>query len=336
MIEKQSPKDSPAAEQLNTRWWESYLVRYFVGFIVGIGCVALIAHQLDLIANATALLGGNGVQKPDWSAVVFLLALAGLGYCYIASTPITVLHSGRYGRGPIDRQSRYFWISWIALLLVVNTCDLASARPFASMAWIGILYAVAGLIGLENEPQLEGRQDDFGVVTMKIFAWFVLQISTAFLVAQYFKPDSISLRLLAFSLPVFWIGLVQYVVLWRILFEQQKIEAFYIRLFNARRLPNARDVRDTYTHLREHSNSVFIVLVELCLLSLFLAVIRVTRSATNAPIDLYELGPYLLAGIGIWMVPTVFMWSRANYMEVRFSNDPESFLGVKSKVSQKN
>lgn len=80
MIEKRSLKDSPPAELLNTRWWESYLVRYFVGFIVGIGCVALIAHQLDLIAKVTAFLGGNGLQKPDWSALVFLLALAGLGY----------------------------------------------------------------------------------------------------------------------------------------------------------------------------------------------------------------------------------------------------------------
>ena len=80
---------------------------------------------------------------------------------------------------------------------------------------------------------------------------------------------------------------------------------------------------------------MFIVLVELCLLSFFLAVIRVTKIATNAPLDLFELSPYLLAGIGIWMVPTVFMWSRANYMEIRFSNDPESFLGAESKAPLK-
>lgn len=326
MVEKKTAKEASVAEPMNTRWWESYLVRYFVGFIVGIACVSLITHELCIAADAATFFRTNGVNKPDWSAIVFLVALAGLGYCYIASTPITVLHAGRYGRGPIDGQSRYFWISWVVLLLFVNLWDLTRTNLDDSLAWVGLIYSVVGLIGLGREAPSDGIADDAGIVVMKTLAWSILLISTACIFQNSTKIDTTSLRLMAFALPVFWIGLVQYAVLWRILFQQEKLESFYIRLFNARRLSNSRDVRDTYTHLREHSNSVFIVLVELCLLSLFLAGIRMVKKDGCNAVDWSDYSPYILSAIGIWMVPTVFMWSRANHMEARFSQNPDSFL----------
>jgi hypothetical protein len=116
-------------------------------------------------------------------------------------------------------------------------------------------------------------------------------------------------------------------VLWRLLFEQKEVEVFYKKLFHARRQPNARDVRDTYTHLREHSNSVFIVLVELCLLALIVALVQIHSTNVGA-LNLGKFFQILGVGVAIWVLPTVFMWSRANAMESSFSGDPVGFLGL--------
>ena len=32
-------KDQSAPESMNTRWWESYLVRYFIGLLLGQGAL---------------------------------------------------------------------------------------------------------------------------------------------------------------------------------------------------------------------------------------------------------------------------------------------------------
>ena len=109
MSDAKKPAEAVPAESMNTRWWESYLVRYFVGFIIGAVCVAVISAHLDIVKLIRPLLEPvKEGQKPGWTALVFLSAFAGLGYCYIASTPSTVLHAGRYGSGRIDGEVRYF------------------------------------------------------------------------------------------------------------------------------------------------------------------------------------------------------------------------------------
>ncbi|HJV75966.1 MAG TPA: hypothetical protein VJ654_17225 [Noviherbaspirillum sp.] len=128
------------------------------------------------------------------------------------------------------------------------------------------------------------------------------------------------------SMPAFWILIGQYVVLYRLLHEKEAFFAFYAKLFKARRMKNARDVRDTYTHLREHSNSVFIVVIELSLLALFMAVSGSISSHKGTVVPNESIGALVVFSLALWMVPTVFMWARANSLEVEFSENPSSYL----------
>lgn len=327
-------KDQSPPESMNTRWWESYLVRYFIGFIVGAGCVATIASQFATVQSLSNLVSVSKDGKPDWSVIFLTLSLAGLGYCYLASTPITVLHAGRYGRGSIDGQSRYFWLSWILVLLIssvpgfTSRCVPPAVGVLVVICFLAlIVYCHSSFSKTDNKLSQKKRLLCYAVLWFCLLLFIVLSIN-------FFLPLKTSkwvLPVLILGFPIIWIGLVQYAVLWRLLFEQQQVEDFYKKLFYARRQPNARDVRDTYTHLREHSNSVFIVLVEVCLLALIFSLIKIqTIIQGNAAIDLASFLQLLGVGVAVWVLPTVFMWSRANAMESSFSDDPASFLDFKS------
>lgn len=329
MAEKNKDVGSP--ESMNTRWWESYLVRYFIGFIVGAGCVATIVGQFVSAQFLGSLVSvSNG--KPDWSVIFWMLALGGLGYCYIASTPITVLHAGRYGRGAIDSQSRHFWLSWVIVLLVSSIPGFTvNCFIYPALGGPLLVILVALLIYLGKSAKEEKNQclTKKCVFIYSTGIWCLMLLIVALVINSFLaiKTPSWILPLLILGFPIVWIGFAQYAVLWRLLFEQKEVEEFYKRLFHARRQPNARDVRDTYTHLREHSNSVFIVLVELCLLALVFSLVRISSSSGHPP-DLGVFFQILGVGVAVWVLPTVFMWSRANAMENSFSADPAGFLGL--------
>lgn len=353
------------SEQANNRWWESYLVRYFLGFIVGIVCVVVLAWKFGLldewlkITKAVAAGTGNASDKqpvkPDWSYVSFAAALLGLGYCYLASTPITVLHAGRFGRDGIASLSRYFWFGWVTTLVL----SLGSWGQLSALPWgppiSGIVCAICGAVSLgmymarkdgevfplapadKTEARYHPKGADgaaapphsptYQVSQSLVFALGIWSFVSFFCGLWQGTGSAQAFPLLLFGVPVIWIGGMQYTVLMRLLTEEPKVNRFYAHLFHARRQEGGRDVRDTYSHLREHSNSIFVVLIELCWLALLLGVSSLRELPvpdTKSPVP----GgiPYVFFAIGIWVMPTVFMWSRANAMERFFSENPGVFL----------
>lgn len=353
------------SEQANNRWWESYLVRYFLGFIVGVVCVVVLAWNFglldELLKTTKAVTAGASTDsdkqpvKPDWSYVSFAAALLGLGYCYLASTPITVLHAGRFGRDGIASLSRYFWFGWVITLAL----SLGSWGKLSAFSWgptiSGIVCAICGAASLgmymarkdgdvfplapadQTEARYHPKEADgavasphsppYQVAQSLVFALGIWSFVSVFCGLWQGTGSSQAFSLLIFGVPVIWIGGMQYMVLMRLLTEEPKVNRFYAHLFHARRQDGGRDVRDTYSHLREHSNSIFVVLIELCWLALLLGVSSLSKlpvPATTGPIP----GgiPYVLFAVGIWMLPTVFMWSRANAMERFFSESPTVFL----------
>lgn len=121
----------------NNRWWESYLVRYFLGFIVGTICIAVIAQFAGVIPGFVMLMQAiGGEPKPGVTSIVIAVALLGMAYCYIASTPITVLHAGRYSRGAVDRLSRFFWLGWVCALAFLMVSPPAAALRFDSSGYV--------------------------------------------------------------------------------------------------------------------------------------------------------------------------------------------------------
>jgi len=77
----------------NSRWWETYLVRYITGAVVG----AVIVYQILLVSDISLA----SHPFPKWfelkTETLILLGAIGFAYCYIASAPITFLHAIRVG-----------------------------------------------------------------------------------------------------------------------------------------------------------------------------------------------------------------------------------------------
>lgn len=339
------------AEPPSTRWWESYLVRYFVGFIVGGICVSTIIYQTDLLHNLTeTFFASQAEKKPDWTALIIALSFLGIMYCYLASSPITVLHAGRYGQGVIDAHSRHFWLGWLiaGVLMLLNIYHVKLLSILALLVIAGVLiiaiwwFPVSKSFDGARLPSNWNKDREFRnfwkskplillIVQTLFWAILILALFSIFIyclekIIGSNKPLAIStIKLWLLSLPVVWIGLTQYFVLERLLREDNQFTDFYTKLFRARRMLNAKDVRDSYTHLREHSNSVFIVVVELSILALVMAFFR-TAKDFSLENGFDESLVWVLFGLAFWMIPTVFMWGRANSMERDFAGNPNKFI----------
>jgi len=354
---KSSSAKSTSAEAPSTRWWESYAVRYFIGFVVGAICVATLVIDLGLLKQAEGFFlqtfGLNTTAqssiKPDWTSVLLILCLLGFCYCYVASTPITVLHFGRYGHGRLDAHARHFWFGWSLAIIFSSIFGFPSGQIFLFFNGLLFFWGWIASRQLIISPQyeiekagsdIEKRKNAENLLpnTLKILIeqslWWALIVwgghSLMMWCISIFHPQVLAPHVQAlwlFSAPFFWIGISQYFVLGRLFTEHEKIYAFYANLFEARRQENAKDVRDSYSHLREHSNAVFIVVVELSILACLLALRRTVDDGNNSstPITMEYL-KWGFCGLAIWMLPTVFLWGRANAFEKQFATYPERFL----------
>lgn len=110
---------------------------------------------------------------------------------------------------------------------------------------------------------------------------------------------------------------------------QEEFRDFYWRLSCARSLskesgPVRKDFRESYTHLREHSNSIFIVILELSMTALLCGALLLQKSPARLGFQsINELAQITLPVIGmltLWLFPNVFLWSRANHLERHLIN----------------
>ncbi|WP_143219485.1 hypothetical protein [Achromobacter xylosoxidans] len=346
----------------NNRWWESYLVRYFSGFIVGAICVAIIAKFSGLMPRSISLAldsQSSADSEPKYSVtfIIVAISLLGLAYCYVASTPITVLHAGRYSKGPVDRLSRFFWLGWVLVLGVLMVFPGLATFQFSSACTTYTVVLVVSVVGIslwalgrfstpssrdavltETSPNdsANSRVSEYGKCDyFLVIVFFVVIWSFSQAIPRWFGvlPEISDARLLAIGAPVVWIGLAQYFVLFKIFYGSKENYEFYRKLFAARQKIGAKDVRDTYSHLREHSNAIFIVAVEISMLALMLSAIKIERAANNTHASLLDGATFWLSALGIWIVPTIFMWSRANAMERYFSENPSDFIAENSEIS---
>lgn len=345
----------------NTRWWESYLVRYFSGAVVGAICLAVILLYADwrLYGGAPTKLPEPGKDFPLTFITLALIA-SGLVYSYIISAPITVIHFGRSGRSPIEQHVRYFWFGWVLSLGVVQLSGVTGDRLFQSCAWgwwmLILLVCVGYLIvshyingtprdriGGPTESRRIKRRRDSRQNAWRSIAWAGLLL--AFLVIAGYvlgiQQRPMVMSLLAFALPTLFVGVMQYVTLWRVLHTERTVHRFYRRLSRARNMENSKDIRETYTHLREHSNATFIVLLELCFSAFLIFLIEIYAEQSgkvptvNSSLEIWRVVIFALSLIAFWMAPNLFMWSRANQIERDFARRPMLYASNPTAAKQK-
>lgn len=296
----------------NSRWWESYLVRYLPGTVFGGFCVFVLAFELKAIVDhygfKVSFDGASG-----WGIVSGLIL--GLVFSYISSSPITLIHYGRFDKGYIESKTRYFWLSWVAALIFMSFLP----DNYFRLKCIGLFLSAVFFIGafyfyfLDKKGGREEKRDDGNNNDLKIselFLWIFGVISLPFILYDFMVSDLLRFLFMS-SLPAIWVGLVQYFTLYRVLGQSKKIRAEYWRLSVARQDPKNSDLRETYQHLREHSNSIFILVLEASLTAFIIFLIRFIGFKDGVD----DIALPLAAFLALWLVPTIFMWSRANDLE---------------------
>lgn len=336
----------------NTRWWESYLVRYFSGAIVGSMCLTAILLYVDwrLYSGAHTSLSASKQALP-MSAVVFMLIAGGLVYSYIISAPITVIHFGRSGRSALEQHVRYFWLGWVITLLALQVISVTvGLREMACslVIWLMLMMVSLSYLLVSSQPEVPKpaatgqnvarpigrkakRSREAWRNGLSAMAWAGMLLSVVMLAARAFglqgRPAVMSL--MAFALPTLFVGGMQYVTLFRIFDTERALHRFYRLLTRARTMDNSKDVRETYTHLREHSNATFIVLLELCFSAFLIFCVEVFAGHSAAGGAAGKIGVVsesmvnaVLLLVAFWMTPNLFMWSRANQLEKDFAKRP--------------
>ena len=267
-------KDSNGASNIAGRWWESDLVRYFIGTLLGSLLVGVLAWELrDALQQVFQFqldptVGVATYMKALLSrpAGVAGMIIAGLAFCYVSSAPITVIHATRMYRGFPNSWARWIWMGWAAF---------------------GFLFLAVYVIGR------------------------VVPSST--------------LVLLFIGVPALWVWLAQYfcvINLWRDRAPRtSRFISFYVDLSLARQRAKAQGLRESYTHLREHSNSIFIVAIEISLACLLTCLIQLSEWDTAPTSKFGMLSIFVLT----WLIPNVFLWGRANALEGYLRDNPLRF-----------
>jgi len=232
----------------SSRWWEGYLVRYLIGTFVGCVAVSILAwkiHGGEYQRYIADYIFNKEYFPQAWLALIGI----GFAYCYLASTPITVIHVSRsLGRVFPNNFARYVWF----------------------------------LSGLAS----------FFAVLFNAKAELVLWVA---------------------AFPALWMAFSQWACIVRLMDFCGKCSMssdfvnFYKKLSVSRGADGAKfQLRESYTHLREHANAVFIVVIELSLLSLMMIMIDLFKE---------EFYRFSLMFSFIWLVPNILLWGRANKLE---------------------
>ncbi len=247
----------------NGRWWDYYLVRYAVGAIVGALCVY---GLLDAI-------GGDAMKKllmmPSVSQTQLdVLASA----CKDANANACVaqlqLYQNLYG----------FSLPQLILLGIygLGYCYIASSPGL-------VAHAVRRQFASNDVSPCNAW-----FAGIKFFIYFTLAcILIPFFV--FFFPDSIWAARVTLLVGLF-------LVIWQIALvckeycEGDKLILFYEQLHRARKYPKIE--LDSYRHLREHGNALFIVILELVFFAVAMSAFK-----------LFGHHPYWPVLLVLWVVP---------------------------------
>lgn len=131
------------------RWWEYYFLRYFVGTVVGAVTIAFLTKSGDSALNAV------GLPQPkdftDWGIKEITgLAALGFAFCYIASTPMLLLHTCRALFSVKVRRTvkTFATVSSIAIAVTYLGASLSLSIPRHGWYTLGIL-GFAVVFGLQ-------------------------------------------------------------------------------------------------------------------------------------------------------------------------------------------
>lgn len=273
-----------------TRWWEGYLVRYFMPSIAGIAIIL----WLSTIAGddfRSLLFLPQDVKDLNSQNLILLILYANL-YCYVASYPILGFHVTRVIDFKNDRWPNKWWLDGYILSLILGALSFfvsikagSAVSFFLAFASVGIfiLFQIFRIVyGLRVRRKYQGLEED----ASPIFAFAYSLAKRRSVIEEIEEKTSQS-------------GNSNY-----------GEESLTGKIRTSRWRP---EFIDTYRHMREHGNSAFIFFLELCLAGFVYAILA--YPCKSAFFQLSAIG--LL--FALWAVPAVLVHLLGQDLERRFS-----------------
>lgn len=268
--------------QENSRWWEFYFVRYAIGTLTG----AAIVNQAGNINPDIGKLIFLGI---DPGKEIFAGASLQLGYgllfCYIASIPILVWHAARFSFPfSVQEEAPESW--------------LAKIKEGGLPMWLGLFLFFLFAI----------------LILVQIFTSLFLFFSRS-LVDQDF--------LIVLSASFFLAVLVpEYLACMLLMLRKKQIYIGMRRLAKARKEDrNEGGFIDSYRHMREHGNSILIVLLEIILGGTLLGMLHVITEDNQIADKASTFAASSMPLLIFWALPGAGVWLLATWIERRFAFD---------------
>lgn len=270
----------------SNRWWESYLVRYFMPSIAGVAIVSWLVQVGGEDMRQALFFGHDGDDLS--TPVLILLILYGNLFCYIASYPILGFHATRV----IDQVEAVWRPSWldgyVASVLLGAVSLLILLVPAAYRLYLVFLVVIV-FAGLQlyrvlvslRKHKIKGLQEDsalaYGYVHALAKRRGALERTRSESRRTGTAPDfSTEER------------------------SDQKVTHWH------------REVIETYRHMREHGNSAFIFFLELVLA-------LICYVAVSAGGDVGTRLSVVAILFAIWALPAVSVHLLGQILERRFS-----------------
>lgn len=272
----------------SNRWWESYLVRYFMPSIAGI---AIVSWLTSIGGDEFRKILFFGSLNSELSApTLTLLVLYGNLFCYVASYPILGFHATRV----IDYPNAEWKPSWVdgyfasfcmgALILVI----ILFIPPSIKLASCFLIVSLFSVIQLSRVVLSLKRQEIKGLKEKTSLAYgFIYNLAKRRGVLETISSST----------------------------EQSgdKEEFSKEELSDQKVSCWQREAVDTYRHMREHGNSAFIFFLELVLASICYVILSTDELGATEKLSVIGI---LFA---IWAVPAASIHLLGQLIERRFS-----------------
>lgn len=262
-----------AEPSVSTRWWENYLVRYFLPSLAGMLIIYWMVNNSNLSSFVPKFLPPD--LKDFGTAHLILWLLFGSLYCYVASYPALVFHATRVidfrNVGGQRAECPYLFLNPYALSVEFAIWEgLCAFYAWPKRAFVGLAVFVAAQL--------------IRIVLIRVRGPFGYQVGFDSSIAySYLKKLSKRRSIITTT-------------------EEDGEETTE---------SDAKDMVDSYRHLREHGNTALIVLLEIALAPmLYLAA---------GSHDSHMRTAIFLGALAFWVLPSVLIHGTAQHLERRFS-----------------
>lgn len=278
-----------------SRWWEFYFVRYALGTLFGALLIQGMASADKRIAEF--LFFSNSSATTQEVASVPLLGLPvlfayGLAFCYISSIPILTFHAARTALWRTHKNDKYEVI-------------------FSRLTRI----------------YTQGKKVEKNLLSLIIMLLVLWPLTSGTIIAfQTFESGLISNSFVTYLLVITCLLVLtsQFAAVALLAFGRQKIYGNLKRLSKARENnENKGGFIDTYRHLREHGNSVAILVLEAILGASLIGIISHFSGHPEIENELRSMAASCFALLILWVTPGASVWFLAGWIESKFAFDSE-------------